>query len=276
MKSYLVIPLVLALLGAVLLTSGCVSRAEYEKAIAASRRANEQLTKCQGALRDMRTENQRLLGEVQDRDGIIQARDKTIALLEKSKTDLKNDFDDLKRLYDKAVGRAVPEPVGPIRVLPMAVHKALQDFAKANPGLVDYYPKYGMVKLKADLTFAPGSDVVQQAAIDALGKFVAILGEPAAAKFHVYIAGHTDDMPVGKPATRRRHPNNWYLSVHRAVAVQQVLTKAGLEHKRIGVMGFSEYHPVAPNRPNKRGNQANRRVEIWIVPPDRFLTAGSD
>jgi flagellar motor protein MotB len=37
-------------------------------------------------------------------------------------------------------------------------------------------------------------------------------------------------------------------------------------------MGFGEYHPVAPNKPGKKGNQANRRVEIWIVPPGSFLT----
>ena len=96
---------------------------------------------------------------------------------------------------------------------------------------------------------------------------------PAAAKFHVYVAGHTDDIPIR--LSRDRHPNNWYLSVHRAVAVQQVLTKAGLADERIGTMGFSKYHPVVANAPNEGGARENRRVEIWIVPPDRFLTATS-
>ena len=60
--------------------------------------------------------------------------------------------------------------------------------------------------------------------------------------------------------------------MHRAIAVQGVLSKAGLTPARIGAMGFGEYHPVAPNAPGKKGNRLNRRVEIWIVPPDRFLT----
>jgi flagellar motor protein MotB len=265
---------VLGSVGSAALLSGCVTRAEYEEAIAASRRAHDQLTKCKGALRDLRTENQKLRADVQDREGIIGARERALALLRQSKVDLKADFDKLKELYDKAIGRATPTPIGPISILPAAINKALHDFAQANPDLVEYLPKYGMVKLKADLTFAPGSDVVQQSAVDALSKFAAIINEPVAAKFNIYIAGHTDDMPIGKPDTRRRHPDNWYLSVHRAVAVQKALESANLDAKRIGVMGFSEYHPVEPNRPNKRGNKANRRVEIWIVPPDRFLTIG--
>ena len=77
-----------------------------------------------------------------------------------------------------------------------------------------------------------------------------------------------------KPDTIQRHPDNWYLSVHRSVAVQEVLTGAGLAPQRVGLMGFSEYHPVAANASGKGGNQANRRVELWIVPPDRFITSG--
>jgi len=70
--------------------------------------------------------------------------------------------------------------------------------------------------------------------------------------------------------------NRRYLSVHRAVAIKKVMEKAGLAAARIGVMGFGEYHPIAPNKSSggkNRGNQANRRVEIWIVPPNRFLTS---
>jgi len=79
-------------------------------------------------------------------------------------------------------------------------------------------------------------------------------------------------MPIRRPQTKRTHPDNWYLSVHRAVAVQKELARAGLAPARIGTMGFSEYHPVEPNAPGNKGNGANRRVEIWIVPPGRFLT----
>ena len=271
MKTYLSRPLCVAVLGAVLLTAGCVSEAQYKEAVAASRRASEQLTLCKNALRDLRTANQKLMGDIEAREGVIGARDKSLAQLQASHDKLNDDFKTLFDKYKKALESGpVPTPIG--MVLPAALDKALRDFAQANPDLVEYLPKYGMVKLKSDLTFSPGSVAIKVATGDALRKFVAILNSPAAATFNVYIAGHTDDMPIGKPETLKHHPDNWYLSVHRAVAVQKVLTRGGLTAARVGVLGFSEYHPVAPNKPNKKGNETNRRVEIWIVPPDRFLT----
>jgi flagellar motor protein MotB len=39
-----------------------------------------------------------------------------------------------------------------------------------------------------------------------------------------------------------------------------------IDPKRMSVRGFSEYRPVAPNAPGKKGNPQNRRVEIYIVP----------
>ena len=129
-----------------------------------------------------------------------------------------------------------------------------------------------MVKFKADFTFDKGSDDVSAEAASALDKLVDILNSSAAKDFNVYVAGHTDDIPIKKPETLRRHPTNWYLSAHRAVEVQSVLEKQGLAPQRIGVMGFSEYHPVEANAAGQKGSAKNRRVEIWIVPPGKFLT----
>ena len=275
MRSYLAIPLVVAVLGSMLAAPGCVPEAKYKEALAAARRANEQLTEVQGALRDMRSKNQQLEGDVKARDDIITARDEALAALQANHDKLSQDFKDLYAKYQAELDRGqTPTPIG-MAILPAALDKALRDFARAHPDLVEYLPQYGMVKLKSDLTFAKGSVDIQTGTGDALRKFVEILNAPTAAKFHIYIAGHTDDIPIKKPGTLQSHPDNWYLSVHRSVAVEKVMTRAGLAPERIGVLGFSEYHPVAPNAPNKKGNPANRRVEIWIVPPDQFLTAGS-
>ena len=161
-----------------------------------------------------------------------------------------------------------------ISMLPTRVNKALQAFAAANPGLVEYDSRHGMVKIKSDLTFALGSTTATQSAVAALTKLVGIINDPVIAGYHVYIAGHTDNVRIRKPETKKRHPDNWYLSVHRAVAIKKVMQTAGLAPARIGVMGFGEYHPVATNKA-RGGNVRNRRVEIWIVPPDRFLTSSS-
>jgi len=274
MNTYLGKTLAAVALSAMLLATGCVSVEKYNEALAATRRANEKLTVTQNALRDLRKENQKLLTDLQARDGVIGARDKALADLQKSHDKLNDDFKALYAKYQDELARGkTPTPLGPL--LPAALDKALSEFAAAHPDLVEYLPKYGMVKLKSDLTFAKGSVDIKVATGDALRKFVTIVNTPAAQNFNIYIAGHTDDIPIRKPATRQRHPDNWYLSVHRAVAVEKILSKAGLAPERIGVMGFSEYHPVAANAPGKKGNEANRRVEIWIVPPDRLLTATS-
>ncbi|RPI60092.1 MAG: OmpA family protein, partial [Planctomycetaceae bacterium] len=148
----------------------------------------------------------------------------------------------------------------------------LRKLVEKYPGLLEFNPANGMVKFKADMTFTPGSDIVNDKAKQALAEFVKILNMPEAQPFHIYIAGHTDDMPISKPETKRIHPNNWYLSVHRAVAVEEVMEGAGLAPVRAGAMGFGEHHPVADNAPGRKGNELNRRVEVWIVPQERFLT----
>jgi len=266
-------PLMLSVVGSLVMTTGCVSDQQYKEALAASRRAHEQLVTTQGALRDMRMENQTLQEAIKGRDGIISARDAALAQLQVAHDKLNQDFKDLYAKYQKAVGDTTVQPIGTI-VLPAALDKALREFARNNPDLLEYLPEYGMVKLKSDLTFKPGSVDIKTTSGDALRQFVQILNGAGAAGFNVYIAGHTDDIPIKKPATFQKHPDNWYLSVHRAVAVEKVMTAAGLDPRRIGALGFSEYHPVAPNAPGNKGNVANRRVELWIVPPNRFLTAG--
>ena len=273
MRSYFAKPLMLSVIGSLMMATGCVSDAQYKEALAASRRANEQLVTTQNALRDVRLENQNLQDAITARDAAIAARDSQLAQLQIAHTKLGQDFKELYDKYQKASAGGEPLPLIGI-VLPAALDKALRKFAKDNPDVLEYLPEYGMVKLKSDLTFEPGSVDIKTASGDALRQFVQILNGPDAAKFNVYVAGHTDDIPIKKPGTLQQHPDNWYLSVHRAVAVEKVMTRAGLEPKRIGVMGFGEYHPIAANAPGNKGNVANRRVEIWIVPPDRFLTAG--
>jgi len=271
MRSMAVTLLAAGMLASVLPTGGCVSKAEYDKALAANRRANEELLKSQEALRAVRAENDQLTADLAGRDRDLKAAQADLGIVTAARDDLQKRLNDLQALYDKLkAGPALPKFVA----LPPALDKALRDFARANPDLVEYVPEYGMVKLKSDLTFAPGSDDVQAEARAALGKFVEIVNSPEAARFHVYVAGHTDDIPIRKPGTLERHPDNWYLSVHRAISVEQILVKGGLAPERIGALGFGEYHPVAPNAPGKKGNVLNRRVEIWIVPPDRFLTPG--
>jgi outer membrane protein OmpA-like peptidoglycan-associated protein len=75
------------------------------------------------------------------------------------------------------------------------------------------------------------------------------------------VAGHTDS--TGSDAY------NQGLSERRAGTVSQYLQSRGISTQRMMTIGMGESMPVADNGTDG-GRQANRRVEITIVP----LTAG--
>ena len=149
--------------------------------------------------------------------------------------------------------------------LPIELTTKLEDFAKEHD-MVTYDASRGIVKFKSDLLFEKGSDKVASDAVEAVKALCGILNSGEAKGFDVIIAGHTDDIPIEKPATRAKHPTNWYLSAHRAVSVLNVMAESNIDPKRMSARGFGEYRPVAENKPNKKGNPLNRRVEIYIVP----------
>ena len=166
---------------------------------------------------------------------------------------------DLKRRYEDAL-----KNVGGT-ALPAAVSNALSDFARANPELVDFDSARGIVKFKSDLTFALGSAEVTENARKAIGRFAQILNSEAARGYELMVAGHTDTTPVANPATKAKHPDNWYLSAHRAISVATALMSSQVGQQRIGVTGYGDQRPIASNG-SAEGKAQNRRVEVMILP----------
>ena len=148
--------------------------------------------------------------------------------------------------------------------LPVELSTMLEDFAEKHD-MVTFDSSRGVIKLKSDLLFEKGSDKVASSAVQAVTSLCGILNSEEANELDVIIAGHTDDIPIMKPETRAKHPTNWHLSAHRAIAVLNVMASNNIESKRMSVRGFGEYRPFVENKPNKGGNPQNRRVEIYIV-----------
>jgi len=258
---------------ALAMMTGCVPKVEYDKAVAAAGRANDELQKSLLEVQSLRAAKKRVEEDLAARDAALAVKDDLIAKLNTGNTDLDKALQDLMEKYRKALDMKGPRPMGPLKILlPPKVDTALRELAGANDGLMDYLPAYGMVKLKSDPTFDKGSSVVKPDADAALKKLAEILSRPEASTFHIYAAGHTDDIPLRRGDTIDKHGSNWGLSLHRAGAVVKVLALAGVAQERLGAAGFSKYHPVAANAPGNKGNPLNRRVEIWVVPPARFLT----
>ncbi len=149
--------------------------------------------------------------------------------------------------------------------LPVELSTMLEDFAEREK-MVTYDSSRGIVKFESDLLFERGSDKVVPAARKAVKSLCKILNSEEGKKFDIIIAGHTDDMRIGRPATRERHPTNWHLSAHRGISVLDVMAQSKIASGRMSIRGFGEFRPIAPNKPNRKGNPQNRRVEIYIVP----------
>lgn len=149
--------------------------------------------------------------------------------------------------------------------LPEDLNQALIDLAQSNPNLIEYDAQRGMLRFRSDLTFPSGSTEVTGDARNSLGKLADILKSSSASNYETRVVGHTDNVPVSKPATKAKHPDNWYLSVHRSIAVMEILRSAGVPPVRLSVVGQGEYRPVV-NTTGKTGAEANRRVEIYLVP----------
>jgi chemotaxis protein MotB len=260
---------IVALIVAVTVVGGCQPNDLEMK----NRALSERLERVNAENAQLRADKQNLSASLATFQGKLDAKDALIMQTNQRNEQLEAAILEIKSRYEEAMNSRGGIVAGP---LPQGLSEELAKFAAENPDIAEFDSKYGMVKLKSDFTFTPGSANPKPEAVETLQKLVEILQTPEAKEFAVYIAGHTDNMPIARASTKRKHPTNWYLSAHRAVGVQQELAKAGLAPERIAVMGFGEYHPIVPNKPNQKGAEANRRVEIWIVPRGAFLTTEAD
>jgi flagellar motor protein MotB len=268
MKTLVAVPAVVALLASMMLTGGCVDQAKYDEAVAAARRANDQLNGVMDALEKLKKDNKDLMAQLDEKQRALDAEMQRNGILTEEGKKARDAYDKLNERYLALLNQ--PKPPTTELPLPDDLNEALKKLAEANGWTYD--PTRGVVRLSSDLTFEKGKDDVRPGPKAALEKFAKIMNTASAAPFYVYVAGHTDDIPI-RPgtATFKRHPDNWYLSVHRAISVEQVLSGAGLKDTRIGAMGYGENYPIVPNAAGHKGSSTNRRVELWVVPQSKFL-----
>jgi chemotaxis protein MotB len=238
--------------------SGCVSQEQYNDVKAQNRIQQERISElksklsvCELEQEQLEKRNESLSAEV---GADIMAKNEMIAALEE-------DIDQKKELIEKMQGQLLRSGAK----LPMELNVKLQEFAKSSE-MIGFDESTGMLEFASDLLFELGSDQVQADASGSISKLCEIMKSEAASEFDVIIAGHTDDVPIKKPSTLQKHPTNWHLSAHRAISVLDKLTDCGMSPERVSIRAFGEYRPEEPNKEGKKGNAANRRVEIYIVP----------
>lgn len=247
--------------------AGCVSQSEADRYNALYRKSQEQVAELKSQLDEARARNLALMNQQQVTPAApVNTGDSARAEQLYAENQRLN-----AALADMEAQLRSMAATGPI--LPPELDEQLMALASTNPNLMTYDPDRGMVKFRSDLTFALGSAEVKSGAQTSLKQLAAIIGSPAASAYEARIVGHTDNVPIKKGPTKLKHPTNWHLSVHRAIAVKDILENAGVQPVRMNVSGYGEYRPVVQN--GASGAEANRRVEIYLTPSTASSTAAA-
>jgi chemotaxis protein MotB len=138
------------------------------------------------------------------------------------------------------------------------IREALQHHSESGAITISNNARGVTIHIAEGLLFESGSADLKPSAAAALDTIAGVL-----ARFpnDVRVEGHTDNVPISTSA----FPSNWHLSVARALnTAYYLVTKHGLKQERVGVVGYSEFQPLAPN--TSVDNRArNRRVDIVVV-----------
>jgi chemotaxis protein MotB len=256
MHSRLTTGIALTALG--LMAAGCVPQDRYDALLTANRSLEEQLV----TMEDDRDEARASLTAVQQQ--LSQTSDAYGALQTKYDA-LGGELSNLEAENDDYLRRVATLEMGP---LPVEIASAIENLVRAHPDMVQFDVRQGMVRFASDFTFDLGSVTLREEAYATVQGLADILNDDVAENLEVRVVGHTDNVKIGKPETRRQHPTNTHLSVHRAISVRDAFTAAGVDAVRIQVAGHGEFRPVVAN--GRRGAAENRRVEIYLAPMPDF------
>ena len=246
--------------------SGCVGLDEHRQLQMSHRTLGAEKEQLEQELYDARNNNDSLRTRLAASEDKLGSKERLVANLESENNNLEQAVLSARELANKIAEQSAPGNVVVVeRRLPAELDTALKDFAAQYPSSVYYDQQRGIIKWTSDLVFALGSDIVKDSARDSIKGFAEIMNSPAASGFDALIVGHTDNMRISRAATKKKHPTNWHLSVHRAISVSSILREYGVAPTRAGVMGFGEFHPIESND-TEAGRSQNRRVEVYIVP----------
>jgi chemotaxis protein MotB len=244
----------------------------------------DQLQAEQRANRVLQTENERARADLADAENLnkqkdtqisalhqeLGAKNETVASMSAENTKLRDSLASAEDILKKMAGKPGTGSITIMRTaLPEKLSNALQELANRHPGMLEFDPKTGAVRWKADLLFPLGSDAMSTnpELLQAMKEFADIVNSPEAASMDCVIVGHTCNTPIKKRDTLQEHKTNWHLSTHRAISVMNLLGQDGVTMSRMGVMGYGELRPIADNS-TPEGKSKNRRVEIFLVQKD--------
>ncbi len=243
---------------AALLLAGCTASERRDPEFEL-KRTTEERNAARAQLRDEQARGAALQKQVESTGAELKLAQAEAARLGETNKTLAQANQELKTRLEQRATRELKRPEVPASPLPATVDEGLQQLADRLRERVWYERGRGAISFANDRLFDSGSDVVRNEAQAGLQALATVLQRAELAEYEVIVVGHTDASPITKPETLQKHPSNWHLSVHRALAVKDVLVKAGLSAARVGVMGYG------PERPVGDDPAQNRRVEVFVV-----------
>ena len=266
----------MALAAAAAWTSGCVGLDKHRQLEMHNRTLAAENDQVNQDLHDCRSVTDNLRNKLASVEGELDTKTLLVGNLQQENDRLAAAFERAQNMLETMAGKDLTQPVVITQqALPEMLDSALQRFASQYPSAVEYDARRGMIKWKSDLLFAFASDVVRESAKGSLAGFAKIMSSSDAQGFDIIVVGHTDNVPIKRDATRQAHPTNWHLSVHRSIAVSDVLQADGVSPTRIGVMGYSKYRPVRDND-TEENRATNRRVAMYILPTGSIVSASAE
>jgi chemotaxis protein MotB len=178
----------------------------------------------------------------------------------------KRDFLDIKV---KQLEKELEAARGAVAVAQKRIREALEEGIKVGlptevaAGEVKI-TKDNKISIAGDVLFPSGKAQLTTKAQAILRKIAPMLKKPEFARAYIRIEGHTDNQPIGNPATKKEFGTNWRLSTERALSVLMELKKLGVPERSMYAAGYGEWMPRVPNK-GRKGHPENRRVEIAVV-----------
>ncbi len=263
--------IVIAMVGAAVLTTSCASKKELEN--------------CQ-------LENKQLTTDYQQSKEQLAASQARVTSLEDQLLDQKRAYAKLQNSLDKSLTNASQNNVSIEKLVDqinesnkyirhlvevksksdslnmVLTNNLTRSLSKEELKEVDVQVLKGVVyiSLADNMLYKSGSYEINDRAQETLSKIAKIITDYK--DYDVLIEGNTDNVPISRENIR----NNWDLSCLRASSVvQELQNRYGVDPKRLTAGGRGEYNPLASNS-TEVGKQRNRRTQIIITPKlDQFM-----
>ncbi|ERT58503.1 OmpA family protein [Prevotella sp. BV3P1] len=267
---------ILPLLAATLLVTGCASKKDLENCQTENREltnnymtAKEQLAAAQARLTSL---EEQLAQQKSDYAALHKSLDKSLLNTNSNNINISKLVDQINESNQYI--RHLVEVKSKSDSLNMVLTNNLtRSLSREELKEVDVQVLKGVVyiSLADNMLYKSGSYEINDRAAETLSKIAKIIMDYK--DYDVLVEGNTDNVPVNQNSPLMKNiRNNWDLSTLRASSVVQFLQNHyGVDPKRMTAGGRGEYNPLTSND-TELGKQRNRRTQIIITPKlDQFM-----